>query len=143
MTNFNTNPITYFAETNYRKNRDRFGIFLNDRLHHFYILGRTGTGKTILLKTKIKQDIQKRGVCLIDVHGDLVLKVLRDIPKNRQHDVVSLDAMNPNLQLGYNPLRKVSYEKRALVASNILEVLQKLWGTQGFGVKMAHILRNV
>jgi type IV secretory pathway VirB4 component len=138
------NPINYFAETNFRNKRHLFGIFLCDRLHHLYILGRTGTGKTTLLQTKIKQDItQKRGVCLIDVHGDLVLKVLKDIPKGREKDVVYLDATNPNLKLGYNPLRKVSYEKRSLITSNILEIFQKLWGTQGFGVKMSHILRNV
>ncbi len=144
MTPFNYNPICYFAKTNFRKSENKFGIFLKDRLHHFYILGRTGTGKTTLLRTKIKQDIiQKRGVCLIDVHGDLVLKVLKDIPKERQGDIIYLDATNPNLKLGYNPLRKVSYEKRSLITSNILEVFQRLWGTQSFGVKMSHILRNV
>lgn len=144
MTSLSDNPISYFAETNFRTERDLFGILLRDRLHHFYILGRTGTGKTTLLQTKIKQDIlEKRGVCLIDVHGDLVSKVLQNIPKYRLKDVVFLDATNPNLLLGYNPLRKVSYEKRSLVTSNILEVFQRLWGTQGFGVKMSHILRNV
>lgn len=138
------NPICYFAQTNFRKQRDPFGILLKDRLHHFYILGRTGTGKTTLLQTKIKQDIlAERGVCLIDVHGDLVAKVMQEIPSHRQKDVIYLDATNPNLELGYNPLRKVSYEKRSLVTSNILEVFQRLWGTQGWGVKMSHILRNV
>lgn len=139
-----SNPVCYFAETNFRNKRDQFGILLKDRLFHFYILGRTGTGKTSLLQTKISQDIKaKRGVCLIDVHGDLVAKVMQDIPKERQKDIVYLDASNPNLLLGYNPLRKVSYEKRSLVTSNILEVFQRLWGTQGWGVKMSHILRQV
>jgi len=141
---YSDNPVCYFAETNFRRQRDQFGILLKDRLHHFYILGRTGTGKTTLLQAKIKQDIfQKRGVCLIDVHGDLVSKVIQGIPKDRQKDVIYLDATNPDLEIGYNPLRKVSYEKRPLVTSNILEVFQRLWGTQGWGVKMSHILRNV
>ncbi len=140
----NNNPVCYFAETNFRRQRDQFGILLKDRLHHFYILSRTGTGKTTLLQSKIKHDItQKRGVCLIDVHGDLVSKVMQDIPNNRLQDVIYLDTTNPILELGYNPLRKVSYEKRSLVTSNILEVFQRLWGTQGWGVKMSHILRNV
>ena len=144
MCNYCHNPICYFAISNFRKDHKRFGILLKDRLHHFYILGKTGTGKTTLLHTKIQQDIsQGRGVCLIDVHGDLVLNVKKSIPKNRLNDVVYLDATNPLLTLGYNPLRKVSYEKRALVASNILEVFQRLWGNQGWGVKLSHILRNV
>lgn len=138
------NPISYFAFSNFRKTRNLFGIKLRDRLHHFYILGKTGTGKTTLLQTIIEQDIfDGRGFCLIDVHGDLVSKVFSNIPTQRRKDVIYLDATNPNLNLGYNPLRKVSYEKRALVASNILEVFQHLWGNQGWGVKLSHILRNV
>lgn len=138
------NSICYFAETNFRNKRDTFGIFQKDRLYHFYILGRTGTGKTTLLETKISQDLKaNHGICLIDVHGDLVNKIAKAIPKYRKQDVVYLDATNPNLLLGYNPLRKVSYEKRPLVVSNILEVFQRLWGSHSWGIKLSHILRNV
>jgi Cdc6-like AAA superfamily ATPase len=138
------NSICYFAETNFRNKRDVFGIRQKDRLHHFYILGRTGTGKTTLLETKISQDLKaNRGICLIDVHGDLVNKVVKSIPEYRKKDVVYLDATNSELTLGYNPLRKVSYEKRPLVVSIILEVFQRLWGSQSWGIKLSHILRNV
>ncbi len=139
----NQQQICYFAETNFRDNRRQFGIFLQDRFYHFYVLGRTGTGKTNLLRTKILQDLfHKNGLCLIDIHGDLIQQVLHDIPYFRKEDVVYLDATSPNLKLGYNPLRKVSYEKRALITANILEVFQRLWGKQGWGVKLSHILRN-
>jgi len=110
------NSINYFAETNFREQRNTFGILLPDRLHHFYILGKTGTGKTTLLQTKIQQDIlDNHGICLIDIHGDLVSKVIKSIPKERWNDIIYLDATNPNLELGYNPLRKVSYEKGLLL----------------------------
>ncbi len=139
----NQHQICYFAETNFREDRKQFGILLQDRLHHFYVLGRTGTGKTNLLRTKINQDLShNNGLCLIDIHGDLIGQVLNDMPHFRMSDVVYLDATNPNLKLGYNPLRKVSYEKRALITANILEVFQRLWGKQGWGVKLSHILRN-
>lgn len=82
------------------------------------------------------------GLCLIDIHGDLVQKVITHIPSFRKQDVIYLDATNPNLTLGYNVLRNVSYEKRPLVASNILEIFQRLWGNQSWGVKLSHILRN-
>ncbi|WP_299884387.1 hypothetical protein [uncultured Lacinutrix sp.] len=138
------NPICYFAETNFRNKRNQFGIYLEDRLYHFYILGKTGTGKTTLLQTKVLQDIiEGHGICLLDVHGDLVSKVQNLIPEHRIDDVVYLDATNPNMLLGYNPLRKVSYEKRSLVTSNILEIFQHLWGNQSWGMKLSHILRNV
>lgn len=138
------NPICYFAETNFRDKRDRFGIHLLDRLYHTYILGRTGTGKSTLIETKIFNDLHAgNGVCLIDIHGDLVQKVIAHIPAFRKQDVIYLDATDPNLTLGYNVLRNVSFEKRPLVASNILEVFQHLWGNQSWGVKLSHILRNI
>ena len=134
----------YFAKTNFREDRRTFGIKLQDRLQHFYILGRSGSGKSTLIHNKISQDLMaEHGLCLIDFHGDLMKKVLQTIPQHRQKDVVFLDATDPNLELGYNPLRKVSYEKRPLIVSNILQVFQKLWGSQSWGIKLSHILRNV
>ncbi len=139
--------VTYFAKTNFRDDERPFGILQADRLFHFYILGKTGTGKSTLLHKKVIQDIgnqeNKVGLLLIDVHGDLITKVIRDFPEGRRNDLVYLDASDPNIILGYNPLRRVSYEKRALVASNILEVFQRLWGNQGWGVKVSHLLRYI
>ncbi len=144
MNKYVNNPICYFAKSNFRKKRDRFGIYLKDRLHHFYIIGKTGTGKTTLLHTKIIQDIDAgRGICLLDVHGDLIKKIIANTSSDRKKDIVYIDATNPELVLGYNPLRRVSYEKRSLVTANILEVFERLWGSQGWGVKLSHILRNV
>jgi hypothetical protein len=45
-----------------------------------------------------------------------------------------------SLAFKYNPFKKVSYEKRSLVASAILEVFKKLWD-DAWGVKLEHILR--
>ena len=42
----------------------------------------------------------------------------------------------------HNPLKKVSHEKRSLVASGLLDTFQKLW-TGAWGVCMEHILRYV
>jgi hypothetical protein len=53
---------------------------------------------------------------------------------------VYLDATDPNLSYGYNPFRRVSQDKRALVTSGILDVLKKLWN-EAWGVKLEHILR--
>jgi len=138
------NPeITYFAKTNFRNQRKLFGIKQEDRAYHTYVLGKTGTGKTNLLLTQILQDIQSnRGVCVFDVHGDLINTVTKHLPQHRLKDVVYLDIPNPNLSFGYNPLKRVSYEKRSLVASGILETFQKLW-SGAWGVRLEHILRYI
>ncbi|MFV0573243.1 MAG: type IV secretory system conjugative DNA transfer family protein, partial [Xanthomarina gelatinilytica] len=136
--------ISYFAHVDFRDDSRLFGIYQHDRLFGMYLLGKTGSGKTNLMKTLIFQDVfQQRGFCLLDINGDLLKEVLAFIPEHRKKDVVFLDASNPNLSLGYNPLKKVSYHKRALIASSILEAFQKLWGKQAWGLKLEYILRNV
>lgn len=136
--------ISYFARVDFRGDNRLFGIYQHDRLFGMYLLGKTGSGKTNLMKTLIHQDVfQQRGFCLFDINGDLLKEVLAFIPEYRKKDVVYLDATDPNTPLGYNPLRKVSHHKRALVASSILETFQKLWGQQAWGVKLEYILRNV
>jgi len=45
---------------------------LNDRFRHLYCIGQTGTGKSVLLESLIKQDIRNgKGICVVDPHGDL------------------------------------------------------------------------
>lgn len=137
---FNPN-ISYFAFTNFRNENRIFGIQQHDRLLHMYLLGQTGVGKSTLIKTLIEQDIMhKRGCCLIEPHGDLAQQVLRHIPESEKHRLVYLDPTDIHCNFGYNPLRKVSYEKRALVASGILDILKKLW-ENSWGDKLEHILR--
>lgn len=138
------NPeITYIGKTNWRNRKDLFGIKQADRAFHTYILGRTGAGKSNLLLTQILQDIEHgRGACVFDVHGDLISTVFKWIPKYRVKDVIYLNIPDRDLKIGYNPLKRVSYEKRSLVASGILDSFQKLWGG-AWGVKMEHILRYI
>lgn len=136
--------ISYFARVDFRNDNRLFGIYQHDRLFGMYLLGKTGSGKTNLMKTLIYQDVfQHRGFCLFDINGDLLHQILALIPEYRRKDVVYIDATNPNITLGYNPLKKVSYHKRSLLASSILETFQKLWGQQAWGVKLEYILRNV
>ncbi|WP_046756462.1 type IV secretory system conjugative DNA transfer family protein [Kordia jejudonensis] len=136
--------ISYFARVDFRDDRRMFGIFQHDRLFGMYLLGKTGSGKTNVMKTLMYQDVlQHRGFCLFDINGDLLKEVLALVPEYRKKDIVLLDATDQNVQLGYNPLKKVSYGKRALIASSILETFQKLWGQQSWGLKLEYILRNV
>lgn len=135
--------ITYFARTNFRNQRKLFGIKQNDRGYHSYILGKTGAGKTNLLLTQILQDIKHgRGVCVFDVHGDLIKTIRQHALLLQRTDVFYLDIPNPNLQFSYNPLKRVSSEKRSLVAGAILDSFQKLWG-RAWGLKLEHILRYI
>jgi type IV secretory pathway TraG/TraD family ATPase VirD4 len=139
----NEQPISYFARTNTREPYRRFGIKQADRLHHIYVLGRTGVGKSTLLETLARQDIlHRRGVAFIDVHGDTAESLRQHIAPERAQDLIYFDASDPSQPYGYNPLRRVRSDKIPLAASGLMEAFKKLWGTQAWGVRMEHALRN-
>ncbi len=144
MTQFFHPYISYFAKADFRNQKDVFGIYQQDRYVGMYLLGKTGSGKTNVLEILIHQDIMhSRGLALFDVSGDLVKKVYQSLPKIRQKECVYLDTSNPNLTWGYNPLRRVAYQHRHLIASHMIETFQKIWGQQAWGIKLEFILRNV
>lgn len=135
------NSVSYFAETNGRK-KVKFGIKNDDRLFHLYVIGKTGTGKSTLMETLARQDIELgHGVCVIDPHGDLAERLVAHIPKERKDDLVYLDAADNNQPYGYNPLRRVRKDKVPLAVSGLMEALKKLFD-DAWGVRMEHVLRN-
>lgn len=133
--------ITYFAETNHRGIRKRFGVKQADRRFHMYVVGKTGTGKSTLLKTMVLQDVANgRGLALFDPHGDLVSDVLEVLPDNRRADVVYLDTPRGNWT--FNPLSGVEAGQEALATAELIEVFKKIW-TDDWGPRLEHLLRNV
>lgn len=113
-------------------------ILKDDRRRHFYIVGQTGTGKSVLLQEMIRQDIENgEGIALIDPHGDLAEKILEFIPAERVEDVIYLNPSDFEKPLGLNMLEydpKFS-ESKTFVANELLEIFEKLYNlkTQGFG----------
>src|SRR5262245_60069122 len=134
------NQITYFAQTNFRNEAKPFGIKKADRRSHMYVIGKTGTGKSTLLETLIRQDIVNgEGLALLDPHGDLVDKVLRAVPDKNKGDLIYFNV--PDNPLGFNPLEKVAPEKRTLAAAGLLDAFKKIW-SDSWGPRLEHILRN-
>src|SRR2546425_3144303 len=112
------NRITGFAHTNFRNHRKTFGIKRRDRRSGMYIIGKTGTGKSTLMETMIRQDIDEgEGVALLDPHGDLVERIAASIPEHRKKDLIYFNAPNFSNPLGFNPLAGVPPEKRPRAAS--------------------------
>lgn len=134
--------ITYFGRTNGREPFKRFGIKAHDRLSHISILGKTGTGKSTLLETLATQDIVAgNGFGVIDPHGDLAERLAHTAMAHRADDVVYVDPSDLTSPCGYNPLRRVAYERVPLAASGLLQSMKKLW-PDAWGVRMEHVLRN-
>jgi energy-coupling factor transporter ATP-binding protein EcfA2 len=134
--------ISYIGSTNHRAGGISFGIKQLDRLSHVYVIGKTGVGKSTLLETLARQDLEAgRGFALIDPHGDLVERIAKDATAEELGRVVYLNAPDGAQPFGYNPLRKVRENKIPLAVSGLLETLKKLW-PDAWGVRMEHVLRN-
>jgi Type IV secretion-system coupling protein DNA-binding domain len=142
MANGNKDPITLIGRTNYRNQHKAFGIRQADRRAHMYVIGKTGTGKSTLLETMIRQDIEAgRGLALFDPHGDLMERVLAAVPENRKDQLIYFNVPDTSQPLGFNPLESVPITKRAVAASGMLEVFKKIWA-ESWGPRLEHVLRN-
>jgi type IV secretory pathway TraG/TraD family ATPase VirD4 len=107
-----------------------------------YVLGKTGTGKSTLLETMIRQDMEAgAGIAVLDPHGELVEKVISQIPESRRSDLIYFNVPDPRQPLGFNPLETVSRDKLPLATSGLLEVFKKIWN-DSWGPRLEHILRN-
>lgn len=137
-----SNDVAHFARTNHRRHRQVFGIKRVDRRSHTYAIGKTGTGKSTLIKTLILQDLARGDGCaLFDPHGDLFHEIAAQVPEDRRGDVILFDATDPNLSLGFNPLAQVPNARRTLAASAFLDVFQRQW-EDSWGPRLEHILRS-
>lgn len=130
------NDITILGVTNGR-DRQQFGIRLQDRLSHMYVVGQTGTGKSTLLVNLARQDCERgRGFCLIDPHGDLAERVAGFAGA----DAIYWNVADPAGLYGHNPLTYVVPEHRPLVASGLIDTLKQQWA-DAWGPRMEHLLR--
>ena len=134
--------LTELGEAVFRGHRNRFGIRLDDRRRHIYIIGKTGMGKSTLLENMVFSDVHSgRGVAVIDPHGDLIDAVQKFIPKQRSNDVVFFDPSDTAYPISFNVLDCPNKEQRVLTASGLMSVFTKLW-PDAFSGRMEHILRN-
>lgn len=135
--------VVLFGEVNYRNQRSRFGIKEGDRDRHMYVIGKTGMGKTELLKNMAIQDIQAgRGVAFLDPHGDTADDLPNFVPKERIKDVIVFDPSDLDFPIAFNVMEQVDDRFRHLVASGLLSVFKKVFGVEVFSARMEYILNN-
>ncbi len=134
--------ITAFAETNFRNQRNKFGIRKKDRRYHMYVVGKTGVGKSTLLLNMIGQDIgNNEGLAVLDPHGDLIEKALKVIPESRLSDLIYFNPQYKEQALYFNPLEVLNRSESHLVVSSLMSVFKKIWA-DSWGPRLEYILRN-
>jgi len=123
----------------YRNIETPIRINAEDRLRHFYVIGQTGTGKTVLLKTMIRQDILNgEGVCMIDPHGSDIQEVLSFVPPERYDDVIYFDPSHTERPMGLNMLEfdRRFPEQKTFVVNEMLSIFNKLFDMKATGGPM-------
>jgi hypothetical protein len=124
------------------------GMTLEQRQKHTYIIGKTGTGKTTLLKSSIYQDmLSGKGLAVFDPHGDMFRELLQIVPEHRRKDVIVFDPSDREHPVGLNILDPgIEFEdeddKHEWITSTVLSVFAKLADENQWGPRMEHILRN-
>ncbi len=121
----------------YRSVTTPIRIKTDDRRRHFYILGKSGTGKSVLMSNMIIQDIKNgEGVCLIDPHGDLVDAVLEHVPQERFGDVILFDPGDTERPIALNMLEFSNPEQKTFVINEMINIFDKLYDLKATGGPM-------
>lgn len=137
-----SNKITYFAETDARGKRVKFGIKAKDRLRHLYSIGKTGMGKSVMLENMAIQDIQNgEGMAFLDPHGKTADLLLDYIPEHRIKDVIYFAPFDTEHPISFNVMEDVGPDKRHLVVSGLMSAFEKIW-VDAWSARMAYILQN-
>ncbi|MCA9354405.1 MAG: DUF87 domain-containing protein, partial [Candidatus Kaiserbacteria bacterium] len=118
-----------------------------DRMRHFYVIGQTGTGKSVFLQNLIVQDIQAgAGVCMIDPHGNDIQDVLAAVPPEREQDIIYFDPSHLDHSIGLNMLEydPAKPEQKTFVVNELLSIFQKLYGAnpESMGPMFEQYFRN-
>ena len=118
-------------------------VFLpHDCLHHNLLaVASTGKGKSTLFHHLACATMQEpeRGVIVIEPHGDLVARLLGNIPANRQDEVVIIDLASKTFPAGINPLDMSLGRDRDKAVDNLIQIAEAQWATS-YGPRTENVL---
>jgi hypothetical protein len=118
----------------------------NDRRRHTYIIGQTGTGKSVLLENLAFQDMMDgKGFAFVDPHGDSVEALLGKIPKERVEDVIYFNPGDMTNPIGLNMFEFDHPDQKDFLVQEAINMLYGLYdpGHTGIvGPRLEHIFRN-
>lgn len=134
----------YLGYNTYRGKETKIYIKERDRQRHMYFIGKSGSGKSTMLKALALQDIQAgHGVCVIDPHGDVIETLLGNIPKERIEDVIVFSPYDKDMPIGLNMLEAPNEDLRDFAIGEMISIFYKLFPPDMIGPLFEHHMRNV
>ena len=130
--------------------RERVSIPQNKRAEHIVIEGRTGMGKSFLMRHLIEQDVEaSRGFLLFEMHNDLAPYVLRLIAEQETRKggdlsdrLIIVEPSDLLYSVGFNPLEFSERSDVFLQIAEFTEILKQRWKLDTFGARTEELLRN-
>lgn len=130
----------------FRGTKKPIRLSTNDRRRHTYIIGQTGTGKSVLLENLAFQDMMDgRGFAFVDPHGDSVESLLGKVPKERVEDVIYFNPGDMTNPIGLNMFEFDRPDQKDFLIQEAINMLYGLYdpGHTGIvGPRLEHIFRN-
>jgi energy-coupling factor transporter ATP-binding protein EcfA2 len=128
--------------------RRPYTLSCQTRTTHVAVLGKTGSGKSSLLRSMAQQDIAAgRGFMWFDLHGDatpFLLKTIaereRKLQRHLSDRVVLIAPADREVSVGFNPLEQESPEFVRI--AEFAAILKQRWGLDHFGARTDELLRN-
>ncbi len=130
----------------FRGIKKRINLDDMDRRRHVYIVGQTGTGKSVLLKNLALQDmLSGGGFAFIDPHGDAVDELLSVVPRERTEDIIYFSPADMDYPLGLNLFEFDTPDQKDFLIQETISMIYSLYdpNRQGMvGARFEHIFRN-
>lgn len=130
----------------FRGTKKPIRLSTNDRRRHTYIIGQTGTGKSILLENLAYQDMMDgKGFAFVDPHGDSVEALLGKVPKERVEDIIYFNPGDMTHPIGLNMFEYDKEDQKDFLVQEAINMLYGLYdpGHTGIvGPRLEHIFRN-
>jgi hypothetical protein len=137
----------FLGTNNFRGTETKITLAPQDRLRHLYVIGQTGTGKSVFLKNLCIQDIQAgEGACFIDPHGNDIIDILAAVPPSRYEDVIYFDPAYLDRPFGLNLLEydPTHPEQKTFIVNEILAIFRRLYSDspESMGPMFEQYFRN-
>lgn len=126
------------------------GLPSNRRTEHLAILGKTGSGKTSLMRFLCAQDIAAgRGFAYFDLHGDTapyLLALVAEQEMRTGHDLsgrlILIDPSDRESSVGLNILESRDEMGAFVEIAETVEILKHRWRLDALGVRTEELLRH-
>lgn len=114
-----------------------------DRSRHMYIIGKSGSGKSETIARLALEDIKAgHGVAVVEPHGDLIERILQNIPRERIDDVIVFNPSDLERPMCLNMLEVKDESMKDMAVQEMIAIFYKLFPPEMIGPMFEHHMRN-